>query len=162
MTIYHNKTHLFKKKMDVYKESKYSNIPVCEQIAILFTVLTKKIEHSEELYAQKKFEDAYKVVHENLALCGKLCEILIEMHAQNGTNSNSQEWMIYFSNLMHGIVLLSSNHNIERKNKLIQSILNMAELWRNKRELLTAELQNITTTIPQEKTNENLNINFDI
>jgi hypothetical protein len=162
MTTYQSKTHFFKKKMDIYKDSKYSNIPVCEQIAILFTVLAKEIDISEELYSQKKFEDAYKIVHENLSLCGKLCEILTEMHAQSGTSSKGDEWMNYFSHLMQGIVLLSSNHNIERKIKLIKSIHEMAGIWRNKRQTLTDELQNVNHSASQEKADDNLNINFDI
>jgi hypothetical protein len=163
MTTHQNKTHLLKKKMNIYKDSKYSNIPVCEQIAILFTVLAKEIDNSEELYSQNKFEEAYKVVHENLGLCGKLCDILTEMLAQSGSTVKGEEWMVYFSNLMQGIVLLSSNHNIERKKKLIASVHEMAVLWRNKRQILANELQNVQTPLnPQKMISENATINFDI
>lgn len=144
----HYNPYHFKKKMNVYKDTQYANIPVCEKIALLFEVIAKEIDASEKLYAEKKFEEAYRVVHENLALCGKLCDILTEMLAHDGSEANGKGWMIYFKDLMHAIVLVSSNHHVERKNKLMNSLQEMAKIWREKgrKETKTVHHHNMKNT----------------
>ena len=157
-----NKHFIFMKKMSVYKDSKYNNIPVCEQIAILFDLIAKDVERSEDLYAQNKIQEAYTIVDNNIALCGKLCEILTAMLAANAKGESGEEWITYFSSLMRGIVLLSSNHNVERKQKLVKSIKEMGELWRNKGKEYAVTTHNAVHTKAEKSETINSSLNLDI
>ena len=121
-----------KHKVNAYASNKHTNVPFCEQVAILFDILIKKINLSEDLYEKKEFEKAYHVVKDNINLCTSLCELLVSAVVDEKNMDNANTWQNFFLSLTQSLVLLSSNHNSERKEKILESLKAMATLWRKR------------------------------
>ncbi|CAO5677369.1 MAG: hypothetical protein HEEMFOPI_01103 [Holosporales bacterium] len=121
-----------KNKIQAYTVGKHSNIPFCEQVAILFDAISKKITISEDLYAKKEYEKAYHVVKDNINLVTSLSEILTNSVIDEDDMTNANSWYNYFLGLIQSLVLLSSNHNTERKEKILESLHTMATMWRKR------------------------------
>ncbi|MBP9753169.1 MAG: flagellar protein FliS [Proteobacteria bacterium] len=128
-----------KNKLQAYTASKHLNVPFCEQIAILFDTIAKKINKSEALYEQKEFEKAYHIVKDNINLVTSLSEILTTSVIDANDMENANTWHNYFVALTQSLVLLASNHNEERKEKILVSVHSMATMWRKRGEEIRKE-----------------------
>jgi hypothetical protein len=121
-----------KHKVNAYASSKHTNVPFCEQVAILFDIIGKKVTLSEDLYERKEFEKAYHIVKDNINLCTSLCDLLVSSVVDEKNMDNANTWQNFFLSLTQSLVLLSSNHNKERKEKILESVKAMATLWRKR------------------------------
>lgn len=128
----------YKKNINVYRNAQLSSKPVQENAALAFEAIAKKIDEFELLYAEKKFEQACNKVSDTLTLCEGLSGLLIDitldgMQVDSGSHQveSTLDWQTYFIELMRTISSLASDHNPQKKEKLINSLKALAQEWRN-------------------------------
>ncbi len=128
----------YSKNINVYQNVQSESKPVQENAALAFEAIAQKIEESEVLYAEKKFEKACNKVSDTLTLCEGLSGLLIDI-TLDGMQIDSRaqdvestlDWQTYFIELMRTISSLASDHNPKKKEKLINSLKSIAQQWRN-------------------------------
>jgi len=127
----------YSKNINVYQNVQSESKPVQENAALAFEAIAQKIEESEVLYAEKKFEKACNKVSDTLTLCEGLSGLLIDI-SLDGTQTeisshkveSTLDWQTYFIELMRTISSLASDHNAQKKEKLINSLKAIAQQWR--------------------------------
>ena len=128
----------YRKNINVYKNAQSASKTVQENAALAFEAIARKIEEFETLYAEKNFESACNKVSDTLNLCEGLSGLLIDItldgmpidsSSQNG--EHTLDWEVYFIELMRTISSLASDHNPQKKEKLINSLKALAAQWRN-------------------------------
>jgi len=115
----------------VYKNAQSASKPVQENAALMFEAIARKIEEFECLYAEKQFENACHKVNETLILCEGLSGVLIDIHLDGIQTDTTLDWQIYFIELMRTIGSLARDHNPTKKEKLINSLNELAQQWRD-------------------------------
>jgi flagellin-specific chaperone FliS len=121
----------YNKKINIYKNAQSAGKPVQENAALLFEGIARKIEDFECLYAAKQFENACHKVNETLTLCEGLSGILIDIPLDPMQADATLDWQIYFIELMRTISSLARDHNPQKKEKLINSLNELAQQWRD-------------------------------
>lgn len=125
----------YNKSKTYTKNSAYHNTTE-ENAALAFELIIKKINQTEDLYAQKQFEAASKQATETINLCAALSTIFIDdIQTQpiqpQDTQAMTINWEIYFIELIRTLTNLFLDHSPQKKEKICKSLQTMAQLWRS-------------------------------
>jgi len=116
--------------MNQYVSNQFYSLTLCEQFAFIFTNMLKRLEQSERLYEEKKYEEASRLVNENITKTGALANYMIDFFCERHQDEFAQVWSQYLMTLMNDYTLLSIRHDPELKRSITERLTNTIQMWR--------------------------------